>query len=252
MNLATEGIKPLDREVPDLPHEVVALVMQMLARDRGARPQDLLEVSEVLSRVTDGDERPFAGTVISPSEAAPASGQEPNARSESKPVMSSNRSSTPSPGPACRTPPFATPPYRACPDAPIQTWFTHPAGFVTYFSDSYILDVRGAKFIIDAYFDGFRELCIPPDEKLRFVHAWVNIRRYEGRIRQMMVRWGLGIRRNVAGVDFMLAPDASPILRMGATVVEASFASIGVPVRTHFTEDLTRAIVELGLTAAQI
>jgi tRNA A-37 threonylcarbamoyl transferase component Bud32 len=48
--LATEGVQPLDRILPDLPQEVTAIVMRMLSRDRRDRPQDLLQVSEVLSR----------------------------------------------------------------------------------------------------------------------------------------------------------------------------------------------------------
>ncbi|MFO0762102.1 MAG: serine/threonine-protein kinase [Byssovorax sp.] len=52
-NILTEGITPLDRLAPDLPPEVAALVMRMLARDRSARPSDLAEVATLLQRFAD-------------------------------------------------------------------------------------------------------------------------------------------------------------------------------------------------------
>jgi len=59
MKLMTEGIKPLDQVVRDLPHEVTALVTRMLARERRDRPQDLREVQGVLARFTHVKPRPF-------------------------------------------------------------------------------------------------------------------------------------------------------------------------------------------------
>jgi serine/threonine protein kinase len=64
MKLATEGIRPLDQVMPELPHEATALVMHMLTRERAGRPQDLQHVHEVLSRFAD-PALPFATTAIS-------------------------------------------------------------------------------------------------------------------------------------------------------------------------------------------
>jgi serine/threonine protein kinase len=64
--LATEGVQPLDRLLPDLPQEVTTIVMRMLSRDRHDRPQDLLQVREVLSRFADEAPPPFPVTAISP------------------------------------------------------------------------------------------------------------------------------------------------------------------------------------------
>ncbi len=50
--LVSAGIIPLERLAPELPHDVSALVMQMLSRDRGRRPQNLSEVSKMLSHYT--------------------------------------------------------------------------------------------------------------------------------------------------------------------------------------------------------
>jgi serine/threonine protein kinase len=50
--LMSAGIIPLERIAPELPHEVAALVMQMLSREPGRRPQSLLDVSKILSRYT--------------------------------------------------------------------------------------------------------------------------------------------------------------------------------------------------------
>jgi eukaryotic-like serine/threonine-protein kinase len=50
--LLNEAITPLDRLAPELPHEVSALVQQMLSRDAKRRPQDLHELSKVLGHYT--------------------------------------------------------------------------------------------------------------------------------------------------------------------------------------------------------
>jgi serine/threonine-protein kinase len=48
--LMSAGIIPLERLAPQLPHDVTAIVMQMLSRDPLRRPDGLREVSTVLSR----------------------------------------------------------------------------------------------------------------------------------------------------------------------------------------------------------
>src|SRR5450755_90628 len=48
--LMSAGIIPLERLAPELPHDVTAIVMQMLSRDPLRRPDGLREVSKVLSR----------------------------------------------------------------------------------------------------------------------------------------------------------------------------------------------------------
>ena len=50
--LVSAGIIPLERLAPELPHDVSALVMQMLSRDRGRRPQNLSEIGKVLGHYT--------------------------------------------------------------------------------------------------------------------------------------------------------------------------------------------------------
>ena len=50
--LLSEVITPLDRLAPELPHELSALVQQMLSRDAKRRPQDLHELSKVLGHYT--------------------------------------------------------------------------------------------------------------------------------------------------------------------------------------------------------
>jgi serine/threonine-protein kinase len=46
------GIKPLSEQVPDLPKDMAALVLRMLARERDDRPWDLHEAEAVLGRYT--------------------------------------------------------------------------------------------------------------------------------------------------------------------------------------------------------
>ncbi|HEY3595083.1 MAG TPA: protein kinase [Polyangiaceae bacterium] len=48
--LMSAGIIPLERLAPELPHDVTAIVMQMLSRDQLRRPDGLREVSKVLAR----------------------------------------------------------------------------------------------------------------------------------------------------------------------------------------------------------
>jgi serine/threonine-protein kinase len=48
--LIGDAIVPLDRLAPELPHDVTALVQQMLTRDPGRRLQDLSELTKVLGR----------------------------------------------------------------------------------------------------------------------------------------------------------------------------------------------------------
>jgi eukaryotic-like serine/threonine-protein kinase len=50
--LLNEAITPLDRLAPELPHELSALVQQMLSRDAKRRPQDLNELTKVLGHYT--------------------------------------------------------------------------------------------------------------------------------------------------------------------------------------------------------
>jgi serine/threonine protein kinase len=47
--LVSAGIIPLERLNPELPHEVATFVMQMLSREPARRPQDLRELSKILS-----------------------------------------------------------------------------------------------------------------------------------------------------------------------------------------------------------
>jgi len=67
--LMSAGIIPLDRLAPQLPHDVTAMVMQMLSRDPSRRPGSLHEVSSVLGRYARA--RP-------PSFGAPSTGASPN------------------------------------------------------------------------------------------------------------------------------------------------------------------------------
>ena len=48
--LMSAGIIPLERLAPELPHDVTAMVMQMLSRDPVRRPDGLREASKVLAR----------------------------------------------------------------------------------------------------------------------------------------------------------------------------------------------------------
>jgi serine/threonine-protein kinase len=66
MKLMTEGIKPLDQLVPDLPPAATALVMRMLGRERDDRPRDLREVHEVLAAFTHVNPRPFDAPRVTP------------------------------------------------------------------------------------------------------------------------------------------------------------------------------------------
>jgi serine/threonine-protein kinase len=68
--LLTEGIKPIDSVVPDLPPEVAALVMRMLARDRAARLSDLGEVERALAAYA----LPVAGEVGASRSSHPSGG----------------------------------------------------------------------------------------------------------------------------------------------------------------------------------
>jgi tRNA A-37 threonylcarbamoyl transferase component Bud32 len=61
MSLATDGVRPLAEVAPDVPEEARALIMRMLERERGARPQNLWQVHELLSGFRKG-----AGHSIAP------------------------------------------------------------------------------------------------------------------------------------------------------------------------------------------
>ncbi len=53
MRLVRGGITPIERLVPELPHDLAQMIGRMLARDRARRPADLREVLEVIARYTD-------------------------------------------------------------------------------------------------------------------------------------------------------------------------------------------------------
>jgi eukaryotic-like serine/threonine-protein kinase len=69
--LVGAGIIPLERLAPELPHEVAALVTQMLTRERARRPQSLVEISKVLSRYTMVKTPGFGPPSIGPASLAP-------------------------------------------------------------------------------------------------------------------------------------------------------------------------------------
>jgi serine/threonine protein kinase len=60
-----DGIVPLSILVPDLPDDLLALIAQMLQRERGRRPEDLRAVQAVLARHTDVPIASF-GSAIAP------------------------------------------------------------------------------------------------------------------------------------------------------------------------------------------
>jgi serine/threonine protein kinase len=65
--LVSAGIIPLERLAPELPHEVSALVMQMLSRDQGRRPQSLGEIGKVLGHYTVSRSPAFGPPSLGPS-----------------------------------------------------------------------------------------------------------------------------------------------------------------------------------------
>jgi serine/threonine-protein kinase len=65
LQLATEGVRHLEQVAPGLPKETTTLVMQMLARERTDRPQDLSDVRAALSRLAQGDAPGSATTMAS-------------------------------------------------------------------------------------------------------------------------------------------------------------------------------------------
>ena len=67
MKLMTEGIKPIEQVVSNLPPEATALVKRMLARVKSDRPEDLREVQGVLARFTTVKPRPFGAPGALPS-----------------------------------------------------------------------------------------------------------------------------------------------------------------------------------------
>jgi eukaryotic-like serine/threonine-protein kinase len=78
------GIIPLERLAPELPHEVTAIVMQMLSRDPARRPDGLHEVGKVLGRYarTPSPEfgAPATGDSVSLLPPPPVPSQRPKAR----------------------------------------------------------------------------------------------------------------------------------------------------------------------------
>jgi eukaryotic-like serine/threonine-protein kinase len=74
--LVTDGITPIAVILPDLPPEISDLVDRMLCREREGRPQDLREVSEILSRHT-GVRAPEFGAATSEPAARPAEASGP-------------------------------------------------------------------------------------------------------------------------------------------------------------------------------
>lgn len=144
--------------------------------------------------------------------------------------------------------PFRTEPYRSSTELPISVWFTDPPAYVTHFSAPYTLEARGAQFIIAAFRDGVRDLGPAyANAKFAFVHDWRSMRQYESGGRVALMSWGLEIRKQVASIDLVLTEQASTFLRMGAAVVESSFAAAGLPVRSHFGKQAQVVIQELGL-----
>jgi eukaryotic-like serine/threonine-protein kinase len=65
--LMSAGIIPLERIAPELPHDVSAIVMQMLSRDPQRRPDGLREVATVLAR--------YARSSLAPEFAEPSTGR---------------------------------------------------------------------------------------------------------------------------------------------------------------------------------
>ena len=71
--LVSAGIVPLDRVAPELPHDVTALVMQMLTRDPSRRLPDLSDAGKLLARYTRVSVPPFGAPVTGRISTAPQS-----------------------------------------------------------------------------------------------------------------------------------------------------------------------------------
>ncbi|MBL4687567.1 MAG: hypothetical protein JKY37_23430 [Nannocystaceae bacterium] len=136
--------------------------------------------------------------------------------------------------PAPAPPPLVEPPFRVAGDRPISVWFTAPWGFVTHLSEPHRIDVASVRFIVAAWSDGADAFGVTRQTRLRFVHSWASLTGYDTVARRNMVAWGLAVRRYVESIDIVLSPEAGPLLRMGASVVETSFAVVGTKIRTHF------------------
>lgn len=134
-------------------------------------------------------------------------------------------------------PPLVEPPFRVAADRPISVWFTAPWGFVTHLSEPHRMDVASVRFIVAAWSDGAAAFGVTRKTRLRFVHSWAGLTGYDTVARRNMVEWGLAVRRYVESIDIVLSPDAGSLLRMGASVVETSFAVVGTKIRTHFGLD---------------
>ncbi|OFX25314.1 MAG: hypothetical protein A2V77_23585 [Anaeromyxobacter sp. RBG_16_69_14] len=165
--------------------------------------------------------------------------------------------------------PFVIAPFRRSERPPIAVWFTEPAGFVTggarlarsdrrrgpgsgrgaWFSQEHVLDEHGARFIMDAFDAGSSIVDPSRRERFVFIHEWSRMASYTSAARSTLMRWGIGLRAQVMSIDFVLAKDASSIVRMGVAVVNATFSTFGLPVRAHFGTEAAAVIESLGLRA---
>lgn len=86
--LVSAGIIPLERLAPELPHQVTALVMQMLSRERTRRPKSVEEISQVLGHYTAFRAPSFGAPSVEVPPSVPASGPRETLRPRAKVVAS--------------------------------------------------------------------------------------------------------------------------------------------------------------------
>jgi serine/threonine protein kinase len=86
--LVSAGIIPLERLAPDLPHQVTALVTQMLSRERTRRPRSLEEISQVLGYYTTFRAPGFGAPSVEAPPSVPQSGPRETLRPRARLVAS--------------------------------------------------------------------------------------------------------------------------------------------------------------------
>ncbi|MEO1482127.1 MAG: hypothetical protein AAFU77_08465, partial [Myxococcota bacterium] len=115
-------------------------------------------------------------------------------------------------------PMFPQPPIAESPELGVRAWaFSAPTFFATQFVSPLKAGLEHAEFIVTAW-----ELALglerEQDSLFTAVHDWRKMLDYTSDFRRRLITWGRQESKKTESVVFVGPPDASPMIRMGASV----------------------------------
>ena len=110
----------------------------------------------------------------------------------------------------------------------LRVWFTDPPGLVTQITDATEISTAMAGFIAGPVNDALITLPRAPGQQLILLHEWTRFRSYEPAARDILTEWAMSLRDEIALMLFVIAKEATPMVRMGIKVGTMTLKLAGI------------------------